>query len=59
MGPVQATTWNGQPVQARRIDISSTSGTSAYFLREDEGHDLIRFVSPDDETYELQAPAVR
>jgi hypothetical protein len=59
VGPVQTITWNGQPVQARRIDISSTSGTSAYYVREDEGHDLIRFVSPDDETYELQPPPAR
>ena len=57
VGPLQTLPWSGTETQVRRIEISSGSGTTLYFVRPSDRRLLLRFVSPDGEIYELRPPA--
>ena len=57
VGPLQTLSWSGGETQVRRIEISSGSGTTLYFVQPTGRRLLLRFVSPDGEVYELRPPA--
>ena len=57
VGALEKLAWNGTDVMVRRIEISSETGTTAYFVQPTGLRPMLRFVSPDGEIYELRPPA--
>lgn len=54
VGPLQRISWHDQSIEVRRVEVGSRRGTGSYYVRTDPSHQVVRFVSHQQENYELQ-----
>jgi hypothetical protein len=49
--------WHGQEVEVQRIETSTAAGVTTFYVRTDDSRALLRYISPQNEVYELQPEA--
>ena len=54
VGPLQRISWHDESIEVRRIEVGSQQGTGSYYVETVAPNRVLRFVSHQQETYELK-----